>query len=106
MNNPFKFGTIVEEPYFTNRVREIAEVKSVLKSGNHPIIISPRRYGKTSLMNKVFKSINRPYAMLDLQLITSVEDFAARLLKRLYRIYPSQKMKDTVKNFRILPVIF
>ncbi len=105
MNNPFKFGSIVEEPYFTNRVREIAEVKSVLKSGNHLIIISPRRYGKTSLMNKVLKSINRPYAMLDLQLITSVEDFAAQLLKRLYRIYPSQKIKDTVKNFRVLPVI-
>ena len=25
MENPFKFGTIVEEDYFTDRVKEVAE---------------------------------------------------------------------------------
>ena len=105
MNNPFKFGTIVEEPYFTNRVKEIDEVNSVLKSQNHLIIISPRRYGKTSLINKVLKTSGRPFLILDLQIITSPEDFAAQLLKRLYRIFPAQRIRDMIKNFRILPVI-
>ena len=105
MDNPFKFGTIVEEPYFTNRNKEISEIKSILSSQNHLIIISPRRYGKTSLINKVLKDSSRPFITLDLQLITSVDDFAAQLLKRLYRTYPAQKLKDFVKNFRILPAI-
>lgn len=53
--NPFKFGSIVEEPYFTNRIEEIRKVNSILNSPNHLIIISPRRYGKTSLIIKVIK---------------------------------------------------
>ena len=105
MKNPFKFGSVVEEPYFFNRVEETQKVKSILNSENHLIIISPRRYGKTSLINKVAKSLNRPYLILDLQLITTQSDFASQLLKRIYRIYPFQKIKDSVKNFRIIPSI-
>ena len=42
--NPFKFGTIVDGEYFTNRVKESAQIKSVLASENHLVILSPRRY--------------------------------------------------------------
>ncbi len=105
MKNPFKFGSIVEAPYFMNRVEETRKVKSILSSANHLIIISPRRYGKTSLINKVAKSLKRPFIILDLQLITTQADFASQLLKRIYRIYPAQKLKDLIKNFRIAPSI-
>ena len=105
MKNPFKFGTVVEEPYFMNRVEETQKIKSVLRSDNHLIIISPRRYGKTSLINKVAGSLKRPYIILDLQLITSPSDFASQLLRRVYKLYPSQKIKSFIKNFRIAPVI-
>ena len=105
MQNPFKFGSIVEEPYFTNRVEEIRKVKSILKSANHLIVISPRRYGKTSLLNMAAKSLQRPYLILDFQLLTTQSDFASQLLKRIYRIYPVQKLKDLIKNFRIAPTI-
>ncbi len=33
MENPFKFGTIVEEEYFTDRVEEVAYIREFLKSG-------------------------------------------------------------------------
>lgn len=105
LKNPFKFGAIVDEPYFANRKEEISKVKSILNSENHLIIISPRRFGKTSLIKKVTGSINRPSIYLDLQLITNTEDFTAQLLKRLYRIYPFEKLKQQIKNFRILPSI-
>jgi hypothetical protein len=103
--NPFKFGSIVDMPYFTNRCEEIKKVKSILMSNNHLIIISPRRFGKTSLISKVIKEINRPSIFLDLQIITNVEDFAAQLLKRVYRIYPFEKIKQIIKSFRIIPNI-
>ena len=54
--NPFKFGSVVEEPFFTNRAEEIIKVRSALNSENHLIIISPRRYGKTSLIYRVVKA--------------------------------------------------
>ena len=91
--NPFKFGSIVEEPYFTNRVEEIKKVRSVLESENHLIISSPRRYWKTSLILKVVKELDRPFIDIDLQIITTPEDLAAQLLNRIYRIYPFEKMK-------------
>ena len=103
--NPFKFGSIVEEPYFTNRIEEIRKVTSFLNSPNHLIIISPRRYGKTSLIIKVIKKTKRPFIFLDLQLITTSQDFASQLLKRVYRVYPLQKIRDLIKNFRITPSI-
>ncbi len=48
--NPFKFGSVVDEPYFTNRVEELQQIKTLLQSKNHLILISPRRYGKTSII--------------------------------------------------------
>jgi AAA+ ATPase superfamily predicted ATPase len=104
-NNPFKFGSIVDDPYFINRNKEITRVKSVLNSSNHLILISPRRFGKSSLIYKVVGEINRPVIALDLQLITSVEDFAAQLLKRVYRLFPFEKVRQFVRKFRIIPTI-
>ncbi len=103
--NPFKFGSIVDEPYFTNREIELQQIKSLLLSQNHLILISPRRYGKTSLMLKVVKTLDRLYIFLDLQLITDVGDFAAQLLKRIYRIYPFERLKQLLKNFHIVPTL-
>ena len=103
MKNPFKFGTVVEDAYFTDRKEELVRVKQILDSENHLILISPRRFGKTSLINKATKEINRPVISIDLQLITGVSDFASQLLKRIFKAYPSEKIKHLLKNFRIIP---
>lgn len=103
--NPFKFGSIVRDPYFTNREKEVKEIHEVLNSANHLIIIAPRRYGKSSLVLKATENLNRPIISLDLQLITSSQDLAAQLLKRLYRVYPAERIRQFIKNFRIIPSI-
>lgn len=103
--NPFKYGSIVDVPYFFNRVPELEKVKSILNSQNHLIIISPRRYGKTSLIKQVLQQIQRPSIFIDLQMITSTDDFAAQLLKRIYAVFPHRKIKDLIKNFRIIPMV-
>ncbi len=33
--NPFKFGSIVDDPYFTDRTAEMAQVKSILNSSRN-----------------------------------------------------------------------
>ena len=52
MENPFKFGTIVEEEYFTDRVDEVRYISQFVNSANHLILISPRRFGKSSVVAK------------------------------------------------------
>jgi uncharacterized protein len=103
--NPFKFGSVVDGKFFTNRTGEIQSVTAVLKSENHLVIISPRRFGKTSLLMKVVGDLKRPYLYLDLQMVLNVQDLAAQLLKRLYRIYPFERMRQLVRHFRIIPSI-
>ena len=77
MENPFKFGVIVEKDSFTDRENEQQQIKQTLNSGNHLIIISPRRFGKTSLVKEATKNLNRPVIYIDLQLITDISDFSA-----------------------------
>ncbi len=104
-DNPFKFGTVVDGIYFTDREEEVSEITSYLKSENHLIIISPRRFGKTSLIRKILAASGRRFIYLDMQLVLTEGDFAAQLLKRIYRIFPVQKLKNYIKSFRIIPTV-
>jgi AAA+ ATPase superfamily predicted ATPase len=99
MTNPFKFGSVVEDPFFTNRKKEVEFVSKTLDSNNHLIIISPRRFGKTSLIRKVIAETDRKVIYLDVQLNNSVNDFAAQLLKRIYRVWPGEKLRQLVRHF-------
>jgi len=103
--NPFRFGTVVDGQYFTDREDELKSIASYINSENHLILISPRRVGKTSLIRKVVNESGRQNVFLDMQLVLSAEDFASQLLKRIYRIYPVQKLKNYLKSFRLIPVV-
>jgi len=103
MSNPFKFGTLVSESFFTDREEEYQKLNQILASENHLIMIAPRRYGKTSLVHKVVVETQRPVIWLDLQLITGVSDLASQLLKQVFKKYPFEKIKFMIKNFRIVP---
>jgi uncharacterized protein len=103
--NPFKFGTVVDGPFFTDREEEITRVKSFLRGKNHLIMISPRKFGKTSLIKKILGESGRKYIYFDMQLVISEEDFASQLLKRVYRIFTFQKLKSKIKSFRIIPTV-
>ena len=50
MENPFKFVSLVDTPYFTDRVKEVDYIVQFLKSENHLVLMSPQRFGKSSLV--------------------------------------------------------
>ena len=102
---PFKFGTIVENDFFTDRIKELEEVKRRLDSENHLVIISPRRYGKSSLLNKALTQLGRPSITIDFMKVLSTEDLAAQILKAIFRIYKMEKIKHLMTHFRINPAI-
>ena len=105
MKNPFKFGTVVENEYFTDRIQELKKIERTLNSENHLIMISPRRFGKSSLVIKAAKETGRPYILLNLQNVVSTEDFAAKLLKAIFKIYRWEKVKHLMDHFRFMPTI-
>lgn len=105
MKNPFKFGSLVDAPYFTDRVKELQYIKQFLNSENHLILISPRRFGKSSLVKKAVEQTARPYIWLNMQSVLSREDFAEKLLKLILKQYKFEKVKYYLRNFHIVPAI-
>lgn len=76
MNNPFVYGEAVKGKNFTDRKHELAEMEKDLSSGERIFLISPRRYGKTSLIINVLdkmKSRNFYTVYLDLYKATSIQ---------------------------------
>ena len=53
MNKPFIYGTAVGGENFTDRVQETRRLRMDFENGMNAILISPRRMGKTSLVQKV-----------------------------------------------------
>lgn len=59
MENPFKFGSVVEKHNFTNRRLEIKEILQEIESKQNLVLISQRRIGKTSLIKTVLNKIDK-----------------------------------------------
>ena len=105
MENPFKFGTIVEEEFFTDRVQEVEYISHFIDSANHLILISPRRFGKSSVVRKAVKQTKRPYISINLQEVVSVSDFAAKILRELFKLHPLEKLRHQFMHFRVVPTL-
>ena len=58
--NPFVFGKAVEGSFFTDRTKDAEHLEANLTHGINTILISPRRWGKTSLVKKVISNVTRP----------------------------------------------
>lgn len=105
MENPFKFGTIVEEDYFTDRVDEVTYITQFVNSANHLILISPRRFGKSSVVAKAVKQTGRKSITINLQQTTSVADLSAKLLREFFKIYPMERVRHLITHFRFIPTV-
>jgi len=57
MNCPFQFGRAITDEFFTDRHEESQRLLGNFQNGINTILISPRRWGKTSLVKKVASSV-------------------------------------------------
>ena len=105
MENPFKYGTIVDADYFTDRIDEVKYISQFVNSANHLILISPRRFGKSSVVAKAVKQSGRKSITINLQQVTSVADFSAKLLREFFKVHPMERMRHLISHFRIIPTI-
>jgi uncharacterized protein len=80
MGLPFVYGKIANEDNFANRVKELEKLTLNFNSGINTILISPRRWGKSSLVRlsaqKTTAKDNKiVFCFLDMYNIRSEEDF-------------------------------
>lgn len=80
MDSPFQFGTLATDNNFIDRVSERAELKQMLSSGINVTLISPRRWGKSSLVKKAMDELTAErkdirVCYLDAFSINSEEEF-------------------------------
>jgi hypothetical protein len=59
MHNPFVYGEVVPAAAFVGREVELERLASDLEAGQKVFLISPRRYGKSSLIRHVFAALAR-----------------------------------------------
>ncbi|MBI3969797.1 MAG: ATP-binding protein [Chloroflexi bacterium] len=109
MENPFRYGGVATGRYFADRETELAELTADMRGGQNVVIISPRRYGKTSL---VFEAIDRVkhervlIAYLDLFRTPTKERFADLLAAALHQglVAPVERiLQRAIDVFQHLP---
>ena len=61
MESPFVFGQIARGKAFVNRTQELKHLSDNFQSGINTMIISPRRWGKSSLVSKAAAQLNRSH---------------------------------------------
>lgn len=64
MEQYFPKGVTKDKAFF-NRVDEVKRLINNIGKGEHSLILSPRRYGKSSLAKHVIKQVHYPYCEAD-----------------------------------------
>ena len=91
MKMPFVYGVAAEEMYFTDREKETFRLTMNFKNGLNTIIISPRRWGKTSLVNKVAEQMKNHSEIR----IVRMDAFSVRTPEDFYRMFATEIIKQT-----------
>jgi len=81
--NPFRYGAPVSDVCFCDRDEELAALVARMRDGIHAIVLSPRRYGKTSLLKAAlhtFRAQGGRGGYADLILCSTEYEVAAEVL--------------------------
>ena len=90
MENPFVFGTATYDEWFTDREKDLERLSANFKNGINTIIISPRQWGKTSLVLKVSNLVN----VKELKVV-NIDIFSCRSEEDFYRLFAVEIIKQT-----------
>lgn len=94
MSIPFIYGKMADTDNFTDRVADCKRLVTNLKGGVSTIIISPRRWGKTSLVNRAMKEIATDSNYLTCQM----DVFNCRTEQQFYQTLLNSVLKSTTSK--------
>ncbi|MBI2864384.1 MAG: ATP-binding protein [Chloroflexi bacterium] len=110
MTNPFRYGKVVSGEYFTDREGELTEIESDVLNGQDLVVISPRRYGKTSLVLQAAEHLRKRdvlVAYIDLFRSPAKDKLAERLAAAIHEgLIPTHErmLQRAADFFSSLPV--
>jgi len=90
MKHPFQYGKLVDGQSFINREREIQTLKNTLSSGINTMLISPRRYGKSSLVKVTMSELEKECPNMK---ICFIDAFTIKSEEEFYRTFARELIK-------------
>jgi uncharacterized protein len=112
--NPFRYGAPVEAPSFCDRAEELEALTARMRGGIHAFVLSPRRYGKTSLLLEAlhrFRKEGGRGGYANLLLCTTEAEAAGIVLTAVARevLRPigrsRRSIEDVLRHLRVAPQI-
>jgi hypothetical protein len=115
-SNPFHYGTPVEGDQFTGRRHELDALLTRMRNGVNVVLLSPRRYGKTSLLRVAEARLarSRPAAaVIEVNVLraTSLSGLVGLLTAGAYRLpggkwqRARQAVPEFLRRIRVTPMV-
>lgn len=101
--NYFPLG-IAEGEAFLGREEECARLRNNIKYARHTLLLSPRRYGKTSLARHVIKKSSYAYVEIDLFLAIDERSIETRFLDGIQKLI--QELSDKLEQWTSVLINF
>jgi hypothetical protein len=111
--NPFRYGALALDEAFTDRERELAELRSDIRNGQDVVIFAPRRYGKSSLVWRVSQELideGMLVARVNLMTAPTKEKLAEKLAETIHEdvaspLFRARERLRVFAGLRITPVV-
>ena len=112
--NPYSYGGPVSGPHFIGRDVEVADLVSRMVNGISVVVTAPRRYGKTSLIDRAAKLVREDHgAVISVNLMRcpGLDVFASRLVAGAYateggRVRRArQGLPELLRRLRVQPAL-
>ena len=101
--NPFVFGEVVDDDHFVNRVEELRQLVRDLSDGQKVFLLSPRRFGKSSLVSLALLKLRKRHirtVSLTVSSYSSYTQFLEKFAEKVLRAAgPWERVKDWVTRF-------
>ena len=85
--SPFQFGTLATNSNFVDRIEDRAMLKQMLSSNINVMLISPRRWGKSSLVRKAMEELTEEDDKIK---VCYIDAFSIASEAEFYRIFASK----------------
>ena len=99
MSNPFVYGEVVPASAFVDRETELDRLVSDLRDGQKVFLISPRRYGKSSLVRQALRSAARGGALTVEVTVSSYSSYVAFLEGYARALVSSESRIDRARSW-------
>jgi len=104
MGRPFKYGKLADEDYYTNREAESKWLEMQINAGINCMLISPRRWGKSSLVLHTSKRMKRKnkqlvFCFIDLYNVRNEQEFLELFSTAVIKA-TSNSFEEAVKNVK------